>query len=575
MNGLLNSNKSAKFAALDSLRANVMLADKALKITYVNNSLTKLLREAEPDLRREFPRFSVATLIGSNVDMFDKDQAFQRNMLATLEAPLHATIKAGSLVLDLVISPVKQGRKTIGFCLEWTDGQARLLATDAVSQITAIRRAQGVISFETTGHVIEANKIFLDLMGYRLEEAKGVHHSTFVEPSYRDSPEYTNFWDRLRAGEFQSAEFKRVAKGGREVWIQASYNPIFDAAGKVVKVVKFAVDVTDRIRSVREIGEALTKLAEGDLVQRLEGKLSPELDKLRVDLNAAVDKLQGTIQRVGQTAGVINAGTEEIRTAADDLARRTEQQAASLEETAAALDEITATVRQTSENAGHAKVIVGTAKKDAEDSAVVVRKAVSAMQSIEASSKKINQIIGVIDEIAFQTNLLALNAGVEAARAGDAGRGFAVVASEVRALAQRSADAAKEIKALISTSTEQVGQGADLVAKTGEVLEKIIVQVSEINDSIITIAASALEQATGLKEVNTAVNQMDQVTQLNAALVEETTAAAHSLVAETTGLIELVGQFRTGPTMGKAPGRGAAAPSKQNGFRKIPALSHV
>jgi methyl-accepting chemotaxis protein len=247
----------------------------------------------------------------------------------------------------------------------------------------------------------------------------------------------------------------------------------------------------------------------------------------------------------GATEG-IRSGTGEVSQAADDLSKRTEQQAASLEETAAALDEITATVRKTAEGANQARDVVTTAKADAERSGEVVGGAVAAMAAIDTSSRQISNIIGVIDEIAFQTNLLALNAGVEAARAGEAGKGFAVVASEVRALAQRSADAAQEIKSLISASSQQVGSGVDLVGQAGKALERIVAQVTEISGIVIEIAASAKEQATGLAEVNTAVNQMDQVTQQNAAMVEQSTAASHSLAQEAEELGRLVARFELG-----------------------------
>jgi methyl-accepting chemotaxis protein len=255
----------------------------------------------------------------------------------------------------------------------------------------------------------------------------------------------------------------------------------------------------------------------------------------------------------------MNSGTQEISTASNDLSRRTEQQASSLEETAAALDEITATVKKAAEGATHARKVVAGTKEDAERSGEVVRKAVEAMGGIEKSSQQIGQIIGVIDEIAFQTNLLALNAGVEAARAGDAGRGFAVVASEVRALAQRSAEAAKEIKALISTSTTQVGEGVQLVAETGKSLESIMSKVAEINTVVSDIAAGAQEQATGLQQVNTAVNEMDKVTQQNAAMAEEATAAGRSLAQEAETLTSLVAQFRLGNVAEFQPARRAAA----------------
>jgi methyl-accepting chemotaxis protein len=249
---------------------------------------------------------------------------------------------------------------------------------------------------------------------------------------------------------------------------------------------------------------------------------------------------------VVSSTDAIKSGTREISTASDDLSKRTEQQAASLEETAAALDEITATVRKSAEGATHARQVVAAADEDSKRSSIVVREAVEAMDAIAKSAQQISQIIGVIDEIAFQTNLLALNAGVEAARAGEAGRGFAVVAQEVRALAQRSADAAKEIKGLISTSTTQVDHGVKLVAETGKSLERIMTQVAEINEVVGAIAAGAQEQATALQQVNSAINQMDQATQQNAAMVEESTAASHSLSRETNQLSGLIGQFQVG-----------------------------
>jgi methyl-accepting chemotaxis protein len=269
----------------------------------------------------------------------------------------------------------------------------------------------------------------------------------------------------------------------------------------------------------------------------------------------------------GSTAA-IQSGTREISTASDDLSRRTEQQAASLEETAAALDEITATVKKSAEGATHAREVVAVADGDAKKSAIVVREAVEAMDAIAKSASQISQIIGVIDEIAFQTNLLALNAGVEAARAGDAGRGFAVVASEVRALAQRSAEAAKEIKGLISTSTTQVDHGVRLVAETGKSLERIMSQVAEINEVVGEIAAGAKEQATALQEVNTAINQMDQATQQNAAMVEQSTAASHSLSQETTQLSGLIGQFQVGRAKGDEPMRRELQKAAPHAFRQ-------
>ena len=292
----------------------------------------------------------------------------------------------------------------------------------------------------------------------------------------------------------------------------------------------------------------MDKLAAKDLTYRMSPEFPRPIASCKTDFNAAIGQLEEAMQGVTDSTGAIHSGTEEISTAADDLSRRTEQQAASLEETAAALEEITTTVKKSAEGATHARQVVAAADEDAKKSALVVRQAVEAMDAIAKSAQQISQIIGVIDEIAFQTNLLALNAGVEAARAGDAGRGFAVVASEVRALAQRSAEAAKEIKGLITASTRQVESGVKLVGETGKSLERIMAQVTEINAVVGEIAAGAKEQATGLGEVNTAINQMDQMTQQNAAMVEQSTAATHSLSQETAQLSGLIGQFQVGRT---------------------------
>jgi methyl-accepting chemotaxis protein len=277
-----------------------------------------------------------------------------------------------------------------------------------------------------------------------------------------------------------------------------------------------------------------------------------------------VAQLHVTISAIIGNISNLRSGADEITNAADDLSRRTEQQAASLEETAAALDEVTATVKKAARGARQARDLVATTKTGAENSGHVVRDAIVAMSAIENSSTQITQIIGVIDEIAFQTSLLALNAGVEAARAGDAGRGFAVVASEVRGLAQRSAQAAKEIKTLISSSTEHVGRGVALVGATGTSLTEIVTQIVKINTLITEIAGSAEEQATALHQVNTAINQMDQVTQQNAAMVEQSTAASHSLSEEAETLLQLTSKFRV------TSESDAAEPDKIVSFSKPP-----
>ncbi len=299
--------------------------------------------------------------------------------------------------------------------------------------------------------------------------------------------------------------------------------------------------------AVATLGEGMERLADGDLISRVREDAFPvEARKIPSDFNTAVDNLQQTLAGVLGAARGLRAGCGEISAAAADLAQRTERQAAGLERTAAALDQITATVKKSSDNAEKARGVTQSAKSNAEKSGQVVREAVEAMGGIEKSSQSITQIIGVIDEIAFQTNLLALNAGVEAARAGDAGRGFAVVAQEVRALAQRSADAAKEIKGLIRASSEQVGKGVKLVGETGQTLDQILGQVIEINDLVGEIAASSKEQAGGLAEVNAAVNQMGQVIHQNGAMVQQSAAAAGALAAEAEDLERQLGGYRVG-----------------------------
>jgi methyl-accepting chemotaxis protein len=296
--------------------------------------------------------------------------------------------------------------------------------------------------------------------------------------------------------------------------------------------------------AMHAMATALEHLAGGDLVSRIDAALAGEFSGLKRDFNAAIDKLHETMAAVATASRAIRTGAQEMAQASDDLSNRTEKQAASIEQSAAALAQLTASVKQTAEAALDVSRGVATAKQDAQQSEAVVKQAIAAMSEIEASSQKISSIIGVIDEIAFQTNLLALNAGVEAARAGDAGRGFAVVAQEVRALAQRSAEAAKEIKSLIVTSSEKVNTGVDLVGETGQSLHRIIERVIDIDRRVTTIAASAKEQSDGLDGVNSAIHQMDHLTQQNAAMVEEATAATRGLEGETEELIRLVARFK-------------------------------
>ncbi|MDO1585086.1 methyl-accepting chemotaxis protein [Rhizobium oryzicola] len=546
MLGLNGKIGGLKTQTLDDVSANIMIADANLNIVYLNDAVRKFLIEAETDLKKELPAFSVDKLVGSNIDIFHKNPSHQRNMLARLQTVHKATIWVGRWAFDLTVTPLKRGGKVAGFSVEWFDANARLKNLDYQNQFEAISRVQAVIEFTPDGKVVTANENFLKALGYRLDEIVGQHHSLFVDPAYARTADYQTFWKELNEGKYQVAEFTRVGKGGKHVVINASYNPIFDERGKVAKVVKFATDVTERVNAVNVIGGALTRLADGDLNCQINDRFAADFETLRSNFNAAVDQLATALQAVSKSAGEIDSGSREIRQSAQDLSKRTEQQAASLEQTAAALDEITTNVTTSSQRANEAREAAATANANATSSAKVVADAVDAMAKIEASSSQISNIIGVIDEIAFQTNLLALNAGVEAARAGEAGKGFAVVAQEVRELAQRSAAAAKEIKGLIQNSATEVHSGVKLVSETGQALKTIEGNIAVVNDRIESIASAAREQATALGEVNSAINQMDQVTQQNAAMVEEATAASANLANETEKLRNLVGQFRTG-----------------------------
>lgn len=437
-----------------------------------------------------------------------------------------------------------------------------------------IDRTQATIQFDPQGKILTANQNFLAVMGYDLEEILGKHHSMFVAKDFVDSPDYAAFWERLGKGEDITDQFPRLAKDGSVIWIQATYASCLGADGTVERVVKVASDVTARRRGLGAIAEGLDALRGGNLIHRVAVSDIPDIGHLGKAFNDSVEQLEATVTNaktvsvgVGRTAG-------EISQSSSDLSQRTESQAATLEQTAAALEELTATVKSSAEGAKRVEEIVGEAQTVATQSGVVVGKAIEAMSKIEGSSDEIAKIITVIDDIAFQTNLLALNAGVEAARAGEAGRGFAVVASEVRGLAQRSAQAAGEIKDLIDQSQHHVGSGVGLVGETGAELERIIESVGTITVHIGEIARSAAEQSSALSEINTGVTQMDQVTQQNAAMVEETTAVSLTLSNDAGQLTQQLAAFKVNAESGSNVVQMPAV-SAQHKNSSSPAMLHT
>ena len=405
----------------------------------------------------------------------------------------------------------------------------KFASADAQGQLSAISKSQAVIEFKMDGTIITANKNFTSTLGYTLDEITGKHHSMFATPEFAASGEYADFWKSLAGGEFVAGEFMRVGKGGKHIWIQASYNPIFDLNGKPFKVVKFATDITQRVKVVETIGESLGRLSAGDLMVEMNDEFPPEFEPLRRDLNATTAALLESMRGIVENTISIRGDVTQISASSNDLAARTEKQAAALEETAAAVDELTASVLSATELADKAQNMSHDTKASAQKSALVMNETKLAMEKISDSSSKISRIIGVIDEISFQTNLLALNAGVEAARAGEAGLGFAVVAAEVRALAQRSSDAAGEIAELISASADEVKNGVDLVGTAGGAISEVEKSIITISERVDEISSSSREQSTTLKEINSAINQLDQVTQENAAMFEESNAATQNL----------------------------------------------
>jgi len=440
-------------------------------------------------------------------------------------------------IYDLTGKPFK----VVKYATDVTDQKLR--AADYAGQIEAIGKSQAVIEFGMDGTILGANDNFLRAMGYQQNEVRGKHHRMFVTPEHARSDAYREFWRKLNAGEYQAGEFQRVGKNGKEVWIQASYNPILDLNGKPWKIVKYATEITQQKQSYMQLSAVIEALSR-DLTVSMRGDFDGDQAIVQSKLNSTIATLATLVRRINQAVETIGAAAGDISEGNSNLSTRTQVQASSLEETASSLEALTATVKQNAGNAAQANQLAGSARDAAERGGSVVDSAVAAMGTITESSKKVSDIIGVIEQLAFQTNMLALNAAVEAARAGDQGRGFAVVAAEVRTLAQRSASAAKEIKSLIQDSQEKVEQGSRLVNRSGATLHEIVGSVKKVTDIIGEIDSASDRQATGIAQINAAIAQMDKNTQQNAAMVEEAAAASESLTDQARDIAELVRFFK-------------------------------
>ncbi len=617
--------------ALDVAATNVMVADADYNVVYANESLKTMLVEVEGDVRKQLPQFSAAKVVGTNIDIFHKNPAHQRGMLASLKSTHKTNLEIGGRKFFLIVNPIhgEKGER-LGTVVEWQDQTAMLAAREREEKMAAENlRIKNALDKCSTNVMIANSDCEIAYMNDSVAEMMVRNESDLrkVLPQF-DSRKLVGAnidvfhknpsHQRNMLANLKSTYKTEIVVGGLTFGLVA--NPIVDDKGArvgtvvewkdrtaevavekdVAGLVKAAVDgdFTKRFDmngkegffkalgeginqlmetssvGLNEVVRVLGALAKGDLTEKITNEYKGTFGQLKDDSNQTVAQLTAIVTQIKEATESITTASKEIAQGNTDLSQRTEEQASSLEETASSMEELTSTVKQNAENAKQANQLAASASEVAVKGGTVVGQVVNTMGSINEASKKIVDIISVIDGIAFQTNILALNAAVEAARAGEQGRGFAVVASEVRNLAQRSAAAAKEIKTLISDSVEKVDSGTKLVDQAGKTMEEIVGSIKRVTDIMSEITAASQEQSAGIEQVNTAITQMDEVTQQNAALVEQAAAAAESMQEQAESLSQAVATFRL--EQGATASRAAApaerrTPARASNVERLPA----
>ncbi len=556
-----------KSAAFEGSAAPMMMVDEDFKVTFINPACQTLLDTLAEDLETSWPGVSGKTYIGADLSKLSVLSGVlgSCNALDETNDDTGVTCRIADHHIRIKVNCAFDSQsRLIGAVVGWSD---RTVSQRNAAVLNGIDQTQLRIEFNQSGTCSSLNAVAAQRLGLDGDQAEKLTLQSVLSGMQSDAVVSGSIVDSVMNGEPIHGKIDIEARDGTSVVLDGGFVFVGAEDGSIERYILLASDITEaevKLRAtqsaqeqaaqeqkqvVEALGNALQILSVGDLSSDITTQFPDDYESLRQDFNSAVLGLREAVGAVTRNVSSIRSETLEINSAADDLSRRTEKQAATLEETASALDELTTSVRSAAEGADAASTMSANAQSNAEEGGEIARQAVTAMDGIKTSSQEISKITSVIDDIAFQTNLLALNAGVEAARAGEAGRGFAVVATEVRALAQRSSEAAREINTLISTSSEQVQEGVDLVDRTGTALASIVSSVADISTRVADIATSARQQSAGLNEINMAMNELDQVTQQNAAMFEETTAASHALTSETDALASAVERFELGDSL--------------------------